>query len=70
MGAGAERPVTTLPLTYIEDPKQLMRYRIRWALTIIILIIMFFILLWASRELLSSLSEIKQAVTPGGIGTP
>ena len=70
VGAGAERPVTTLPLTYIEDPKQLMRYRIRWALTIIILIIMFFILLWASRELLSSLSEIKQAVTPGGIGTP
>lgn len=68
--AGAERPVTTLPLTYIEDPKQLMRYRIRWALTVVILIIMFFILLWASRELLSSLSEIKQAVTPGGIGTP
>ncbi|NNL71533.1 MAG: hypothetical protein HKO70_16415 [Acidimicrobiia bacterium] len=47
-----------------------MRYRIRWALTVVILVIMFFILLWASRELLSSLSEIKQAVTPGGIGTP
>ncbi|NNL70362.1 MAG: helix-turn-helix domain-containing protein, partial [Acidimicrobiia bacterium] len=52
--AGAERPVTTLPLTYVEDPKQLMRYRIRWALTVVILVIMFFILLWASRELLSS----------------
>ncbi|NNC92739.1 MAG: helix-turn-helix transcriptional regulator [Acidimicrobiia bacterium] len=66
--AATERQVTTLPLTYIEDPKQLMRYRIRWALTVVILIIMFIILLWASRELLSALSEVKQAVTPGGIG--
>jgi transcriptional regulator with XRE-family HTH domain len=66
--AAAERPVTTLPLTYIEDPKQLTRYRIRWTLTVVILAIMFFILLWASRELLSALSEVKQAVTPGGIG--
>ena len=57
-----------LPLTYIEDPKQLMRYRIRWALTAVVLVIMFFILLWASGELLSALSEVKQAVTPGGIG--
>lgn len=60
--------VALLPLTYIEDPKQLMRYRIRWALTAVVLVIMFFILLWASGELLSALSEIKQAVTPGGIG--
>lgn len=67
--APAERPVTALPLTYIEDPKQLTRYRIRWALTIVVLAIMFFVLLWASRELLSALSEVKQAVTPGGIGT-
>jgi transcriptional regulator with XRE-family HTH domain len=66
--AAAERQVTTLPLTYIEDPKQLMRYRIRWALTVVILAIMFIVLLWASRELLSALSEVKQAVTPGGIG--
>jgi transcriptional regulator with XRE-family HTH domain len=66
--AAAERQVTTLPLTYIEDPKQLMRYRIRWALTVVVLVIMFFVLLWASRELLSALSEVKQAVTPGGIG--
>ncbi|MGI9647440.1 MAG: helix-turn-helix domain-containing protein [Acidimicrobiia bacterium] len=65
----AERPITALPLTYVEDPKQLTRYRIRWALTIIVLAIMFFVLLWASRELLSALSEVKQAVTPGGIGT-
>lgn len=64
----AERQVTTLPLTYIEDPKQLMRYRIRWALTVVILFIMFIVLLWASRELLSALSEVKQAVTPGGVG--
>jgi transcriptional regulator with XRE-family HTH domain len=64
----AEQPVTGLPLTYIEDPQQLTRYRIRWALTVVILVIMFFILLWASRELLSALSEVKQAVTPGGIG--
>lgn len=63
-----ERQVTTLPLTYIEDPQQLMRYRIRWALTVVILVIMFIVLLWASRELLSALSEVKQAVTPGGIG--
>ncbi|MBT8191975.1 MAG: helix-turn-helix domain-containing protein [Acidimicrobiia bacterium] len=61
-------PVAVLPLTYVEDPKQLMRYRIRWALTVVVLVIMFFILLWASRELLSALSEVKQAVTPGGIG--
>jgi len=67
--APAERPVTALPLTYVEDPKQLTRYRIRWALTIVILAIMFFVLLWASKELLSALSEVKQAVTPGGIGT-
>jgi transcriptional regulator with XRE-family HTH domain len=66
--AAAERQVTTLPLTYIEDPKQLMRYRIRWALTVIVLFIMFIVLLWASGELLSALSEVKQAVTPGGIG--
>jgi transcriptional regulator with XRE-family HTH domain len=61
-------PVAVLPLTYIEDPKQLMRYRIRWILTAVVLAIMFFVLLWASRELLSALSEVKQAVTPGGIG--
>lgn len=66
--AAVERQVTTLPLTYIEDPRQLMRYRIRWALTVVILVIMFIVLLWASRELLSALSEVKQAVTPGGIG--
>ena len=66
--AADEHQVTTLPLTYIEDPKQLMRYRIRWALTVVILFIMFIVLLWASRELLSALSEVKQAVTPGGIG--
>ena len=66
--AGDAGPVAVLPLTYIEDPKQLMRYRIRWILTAIVLAIMFFILLWASRELLSALSEVKQAVTPGGIG--
>jgi len=65
---GDAQPVTVLPLTYIEDPKQLMRYRIRWALTVVVLAIMFLILLWASRELLSALSEVKQAVTPGGIG--
>lgn len=65
----AEQPVTALPLTYVEDPKQLTRYRIRWALTVIILVVMFFILLWASRELLSALSEVRQAVTPGGIGS-
>ena len=65
----AEQPVTALPLTYVEDPKQLTRYRIRWALTLIILVVMFFILLWASRELLSALSEVRQAVTPGGIGS-
>jgi transcriptional regulator with XRE-family HTH domain len=63
-----DRPVTVLPLTYIEDPQQLMRYRIRWALTVVVLAIMFLVLLWASRELLSALSEVKQAVTPGGIG--
>jgi transcriptional regulator with XRE-family HTH domain len=63
-----DSPVAVLPLTYIEDPRQLMRYRIRWALTVVVLVIMFFILLWASRELLSALSEVKQAVTPGGIG--
>ena len=67
--AGDERLVTVLPLTYIEDPRQIMRYRIRWALTVVVLVIMFFILLWASRELLSALSEVKQAVTPGGIGS-
>lgn len=66
--AAPERPVTTLPLTYIEDPRQLMRYRIRWTLTVVVLAIMFVILLWASGELLSALSEVKQAVTPGGIG--
>ncbi len=65
----AEQPVSALPLTYVEDPKQLTRYRIRWALTVIVLVIMFFILLWASRELLSALSEVRQAVTPGGIGS-
>jgi transcriptional regulator with XRE-family HTH domain len=64
-----DRPVTVLPLTYIEDPQQLMRYRIRWALTVVVLAIMFLVLLWASRELLSALSEVKQAVTPGGIGS-
>jgi transcriptional regulator with XRE-family HTH domain len=64
----AEQPAAALPLTYIEDPKQLTRYRIRWALTVVILVIMFFILLWASRELLSALSDVWQAVTPGGIG--
>ena len=63
-----EQPVSALPLTDVEDPKQLTRYRIRWALTLIVLVVMFFILLWASRELLSALSEVKQAVTPGGIG--
>ena len=63
-----DRPVTVLPLTYIEDPQQLMRYRIRWALTVVVLAVMFLVLLWASRELLSALSEVKQAVTPGGIG--
>jgi transcriptional regulator with XRE-family HTH domain len=66
--AADDGPVAVLPLTYVEDPKQLMRYRIRWALTVVVLVIMFFILLWASRELLSALSEVKQAVTPGGIG--
>ena len=66
--AADDRPVTVLPLTYIEDPQQLMRYRIRWALTVVVLAIMFLVLLWASRELLSALSEVKQAVTPGGIG--
>ncbi len=66
--AVAEREVTTLPLTYVEDPRQLMRYRIRWALTVIVLFVMFVVLLWATRELLSALSEVKQAVTPGGIG--
>lgn len=65
----ADRPVTALPLTYVEDPKQLTRYRIRWALTTVVLVVMFFILLWASGELLSALSEVKQAVTPGGIGS-
>lgn len=66
--AAEERQVTTLPLTYIEDPRQLMRYRIRWALTVVILFIMFLVLLWATREFISALSEVKQAVTPGGIG--
>ena len=65
----ADQPVTALPLTYIEDPRQLTRYRIRWALTVVVLVVMFFILLWASRELLSALSEVRQAVTPGGIGS-
>ncbi len=65
----AERQVTVLPLTYIEDPKQLMRYRIRWALTVAVLLVMFIILLWASRELISALSEVKEAVTPGGVGS-
>lgn len=64
-----ERAVTAIPLTYVEDPKQLTRYRIRWALTTVALIVMFFILLWASGELLSALSEVKQAVTPGGLGS-
>lgn len=66
--AGDPGAVAVLPLTYVEDPKQLMRYRIRWILTAVVLAIMFFVLLWASRELLSALSEVKQAVTPGGIG--
>lgn len=67
--AADQPPVTTLPLTYIEDPRQLTRYRIRWALTVVSLVVMFFILLWASGELLSALSEVRQAVTPGGIGS-
>lgn len=62
----AERPVTTLPLTYIEDPKQLMRYRLRWTLTVIAMVVMFFILLWAAAGLISALSDIKESVTPGG----
>ncbi len=62
-----EREVTTLPLTYIEDPRQLMRYRIRWVLTVVVLLVMFIILLWASGELISALAEVKQSVTPGGL---
>lgn len=66
----AERPPPTLlPLTYIEDPKQLMRYRIRWAITLVALVIMFFVLLWASAGLISALSDIKESVTPGGGGS-
>lgn len=64
-----EQAVTAIPLTYVEDPKQLTRYRIRWALTTVALIVMFIILLWASGELVSALSEVKQAVTPGGLGS-
>lgn len=65
--ATAERPVaTTLPLTYIEDPKALMRYRIRWGITLVALVVMFFILLWAAGGLISALSDIKESVTPGG----
>lgn len=64
--ATAERPVSTLPLTYIEDPKQLMRYRIRWGLTVAALVIMFLVLIWAAGGLISALSDIKESVTPGG----
>ncbi len=61
----AERPVP-LPLTYIEDPKQLLRYRIRWGLTVVALVIMSFIFIWAAGELISALSDVKESVTPGG----
>lgn len=64
--ATAERTVSTLPLTYIEDPKQLMRYRIRWGLTVAALVIMFLVLIWAAGGLISALSDIKESVTPGG----
>ncbi len=52
------------PLTYVQDPKQLLRYRIRWAITTVALIIMAFVLFWALAGLFDALSEVKESVTP------
>ncbi len=53
----------TTPLTYVQDPQQLLRYRIRWAITTVALIIMAFVLIWALAGLIDSLSSVKESVT-------
>ena len=62
----AAEPTTTQlgPLTYVQDPKQLLRYRIRWGITTVVLIIMAFVLVWALAGLIDSLSSVKESVTP------
>lgn len=59
-------PTTTQmsPHTYVQDPKQLLRYRIRWGITTVALIIMAFVLVWALGELFTALSDVKESVTP------
>ena len=52
------------PLSYVQDPKQLLRYRIRWGITTVALIIMAFVLVWALAGLIDSLSDVKESVTP------
>jgi transcriptional regulator with XRE-family HTH domain len=52
------------PLTYVQDPKQLLRYRIRWGITTVVLIVMAFVLFWALGGLFDALSEVKESVTP------
>ncbi|MEE9227782.1 MAG: hypothetical protein V3U47_02305, partial [Acidimicrobiia bacterium] len=52
------------PLTYVQDPKQLLRYRIRWGITTVVLIVMAFVLFWALAGLFDALSEVKESVTP------
>ena len=52
------------PLTYVQDPRQLLRYRIRWGITTVVLIIMAFVLVWALGELFTALSDVKESVTP------
>lgn len=57
-------PTQLSPLTYVQDPQQLLRYRIRWGITTVALIIMAFVLVWALGELFTALSDVKESVTP------
>lgn len=60
----AEQMSGTAPLGYVQDSQMMLRYRIRWAITTVVLVILFFIGLWASRELIDALSLVFDAVTP------
>lgn len=62
----ASAPTTTqlTPLTYVQDPKQLLRYRIRWGITAVALVIMAFVLFWALAGLIDALGDVKESVTP------
>ena len=62
--AAPPTPTQQTPLTYVQDPKQLLRYRIRWGITTVALIIMAFVLVWALAGLIDSLSDVKESVTP------